>query len=259
MEAGKDAGFEGSLTGARYILTAICCFSKWCWLVPIPDKKATTVGKALLEIVLLSLAMFPSVLRSDNDPTFMSDAMNRILNIRHVFGSTYHPQSQGQVENMHHTMTSTCRKLLQDFPEEWEEVIPHCECILRITPLKSLGGRSPYQVVTGLLPRLSRVLLANGPLGIASASEYVERLLRYLKSCCDDIYRRQQEVREDEEAAGRFPGSISAELRVGDLVIWNFRRRPRELDRIDLSQDVAKGFGGFGRRFRRERFGWRMH
>ena len=79
-------------------------------MILIPDKKATTVGRALSEKVLLNLAMFPTVLRSDNDPTFMNDlfaAMNRILNIRHVFGSTYHPQSQGQVENMHRTMTAT--------------------------------------------------------------------------------------------------------------------------------------------------------
>ena len=70
------------------------------------------------------------------------------------------------------------------------------------TPLKSLGGRSPYQVVTGLIPRLPRVLLAEGPLGVLSPNEYVDRLTRYLKSCYDDIQRHQREIREDEEAAG---------------------------------------------------------
>jgi len=43
---------------------------------------------------------------------------------------------------MHRTLTATCRKLLQEYPEAWEEVIPYYECTLRITPLKSLGGRS---------------------------------------------------------------------------------------------------------------------
>jgi len=56
-------------------------------LISIPDKNATTVGRALSVKVLFNLAMFPTVLRSDNDPTFMSDLfapMNRILNTRHV-------------------------------------------------------------------------------------------------------------------------------------------------------------------------------
>jgi len=47
----------------------------------------------------------------------------------------------------------------------------------------------------------------------------VEQLLRYLKSCYDDIQRRQREVREEEELAGRFPGALSAELQIGDLVM----------------------------------------
>ena len=120
---------------------------------------------------------------------------------------------------MHRTMTHTLRMLLQEYPNEWEEMVPYCECILRITPLKSLGGRSPYQVVTGLIPRLPRALLAEGPLGVLSPNEYVDRLTRYLKSCYDDIQRHQREIREDEEAAGRFPGGLSAELHVGDLVM----------------------------------------
>ena len=108
-DVSRNEGVEGSVTGAKYILTAICCFSKFPWMVPIPDKSARTVAKALLERVLLNLAMFPTVLRSDNDPDFTSNVvvcLNRMLNIKHVFGSVYHPQSQGQVENLHRTKLS---------------------------------------------------------------------------------------------------------------------------------------------------------
>ena len=51
----------------RYLLTATCCFSRWSWLIPVVDKSAESVGKALLEKVLLDLAMFPTVLRSDRE------------------------------------------------------------------------------------------------------------------------------------------------------------------------------------------------
>ena len=70
-----------------------------------------------------------------------------------------------------------------------------------------------------MIPRLPRALVAEGPLGVVSTSDYVERLLRNLKSCYDDIQRRQREVREEEELSRRFPGALSAELQIGDLVM----------------------------------------
>ena len=221
-DVAADAGFDGALTGAKYILTAICCFSKFPWLIPLRDKTAKTVARALLERVLINFAMFPSVLRSDNDPDFTGlvvSHMNRLLNIKHVFGSAYHPQSQGQVENMHRTMTQVLRKLLQEKPQEWEELLPYCECILRITPLKSLGGRSPYHVVTGLNPRLPRAVMISGASGVLSADDYVDKLMSYLKTAYDDIYRKQNDAREEHELEDSQKGSASAELDVGDVVV----------------------------------------
>jgi len=149
----------GTDTGAKYVLTGICCFSRWCWLNPIKDRTAETIAETLLVKVFLSMSMFPVVLRSDNAREFVSDcvaSMNQALEIRHITGSSYHPQSQGMVESLHKTMNGVVRGLVLDHPEDWESRIPYAECILRMLPLKSLGGRSPYEVVTGLKPTLPR-------------------------------------------------------------------------------------------------------
>ena len=48
--------------------------------------------------LMLRMAMFPVVWRSDNAKVFVSEVvseMNKMLEIGHVAGSTYHPQSQG--------------------------------------------------------------------------------------------------------------------------------------------------------------------
>ncbi len=73
--------------------------------------------------------------------------INRLLAIRHVTGSSYHPQSQGIVESMHRKINGLVRALVDEDPECWEAKIPYCQAILRIIPLKALGGRSPYEVV----------------------------------------------------------------------------------------------------------------
>ena len=49
---------KGRKTGALHILTVICLFSRWVWLIPIKTKSAKDIAKALLEKVMLDLSLF---------------------------------------------------------------------------------------------------------------------------------------------------------------------------------------------------------
>ena len=89
---------DGSEPGAKHVLTCICCFSRWCWLCPTRDRTADTIASTSLTHVMLGMATFPAVFRSDNAREFVSDvvsAMNRRLGIKHITGSAYHPPAQG--------------------------------------------------------------------------------------------------------------------------------------------------------------------
>ena len=125
--------------------------------------------------------MFPTVLRSDNAIEFTSAvvrSMNQMLDVKHIASSTYHPQ-QGKVERLHRTLNSVVRGLVEDHPEDWEERLPYCECILRMTPMKVLGGRSPYEVVTCFKPRLPAALNARSQVEFVTMDEYASRLRAY--------------------------------------------------------------------------------
>ncbi len=113
--------------------------------------------------VFLDFAGFPAVLRSDNAPEFVGEivtAMNKALEIKQVTGSAYHPQSQGMIERLHQTLNKVIRGLVHDHPEDWESMIPYAQFLLRTTPMKVLGGRSPYEVVTGIKPGMPAVMKA---------------------------------------------------------------------------------------------------
>ena len=234
----KAGGEPGDVTGAKYILTAVCCFSRWPWFVPIQNKDAQTVAQALLEKVLIGLAMFPTVLRSDNDPSFTADLMgymNRMLNIQHIFGSTYHPQSQGLLENLHRTMTAIIRQLVKENPKEWERMTPYAECIVRATPHEALMGRSPYQVVTGLNPKMPRAIMGDRPIITIGISDYVEGLLGYLRSCYESVRNKLKSIREENENQSLDLGSLTAELNIGDLVLIrkDASRKPKGTKRFE--------------------------
>ncbi len=215
----------------KYILTAICCFSRWVWLVPIPDKTAETIGRALLERVLLDLAMFPAVLRSDRAPEFTGSVVayiNHQLEIKHVLGASYHPQSQGIVERMHRTLKMIGKALAEGNPGDWPAMVPYAQCILRILPLKSLGNRSPYEVVTGLRPKLPSTLLARFPVQEVDVDTYAAQLIDYLKV----TYHRIKALMQDaaDMAEQNAPGSMMRELEVGDLVLR--RLNPKQIQKL---------------------------
>ena len=131
----------------RYVLTCVCCFSRWVWLVPISDKSAENIAKGLMRI-FCDAGSFPTVLRSDNASEFVGrivTSLNKMLEIKHITGSAYHPQSQGQGESMHRTLNQVVRAIVDGRPDDYEDALMYAQMILRSAPMGCLGGRSPYE------------------------------------------------------------------------------------------------------------------
>ena len=141
---------------------------------------------------MLDLATFPYVLRSDNAPEFVSDVirwMNAELGIRHVTSSTYHPQSQGVVERMHRTLNEIVTKMVQDHPGDWETKLKYAQFVLRTAPMKVLGDRSPYEVVTGLRPSMPAMLNYGHIVRAEAPTECVKDLVEAIKVIHKDVQR----------------------------------------------------------------------
>ena len=85
----------------RLILSVMDCFSKYCWLVPLQTKQTVEVANGLCAI--FKQFGCPHILHSDNGGEFVSNVTQILcsqLNIKVIHGRPYHPQSQGQVENL---------------------------------------------------------------------------------------------------------------------------------------------------------------
>jgi len=101
--------------------------------------------------------------------------LNKLLGISHITGSAYHPQSQGTFECTRRVLNQLVRGLAQDHPEDWEKRLPFVQAILRISPLPILGGRCPYEVVTGLKPKLPQNLDPHLRVERATMREYIRK------------------------------------------------------------------------------------
>ena len=177
--------------GYHYLLVVVCLFSRWCWILPLKDKTAVSIAKALLTEVFAPQMIFPAVLRSDNAAEFLSpiiEYVNQHLEIVHITGATYHPESQGTVERLNGKITEILRTMIDDDPKDWLVRLPFCVGVLRTMRMGVLQGRSPMEVVMGIQPQLPAMLKAGVPLMSQSPNGQISSLTsgapmkRYRKS-----------------------------------------------------------------------------
>jgi hypothetical protein len=162
-----------------------------------------------------------------------------MLEVKHITGSAYHPQSQGQVESMHRTLNALVRAVVDGHPENWEDALMYAQLMLRCAPMAALGGRSPYDVVTRLKPRFPRSILGSVPVEERTVDAYVKDLFDHLREVHTSVQRTTLEAIERDEAT--MAGHLSSELEVGDPVLV---RREATADRKGPTRFQSRVYDG---------------
>ena len=206
----------------HHVLTVICLFSRWCWIIPIEKRSGEEIGAALLHHVFGPFNIYPAILRSDNAKEFIGEVVayiNRRLEIHHITGATYHPQAQGAVERLHRKINSFISTLSEQIGgNDWLDWIPFAVGHFRGMKMAALGGRSPMEVVMGIQPVMPAMMRAGLPVTEVAPSEYIEQLLKYLKETHEKVRAFARSEKEYHE--GQSKGTASGEtLEVNDLVV----------------------------------------
>ena len=105
-----------SKNGFVYLLTVIDYFTKYLICVPIRDKSALSVVKALVKHVYLLLGC-PVLQISDMGREFQNDFMKNIsdlLGIQLNRTTAYRPSSNGAVERVHRIMNAIFAKMVDE-------------------------------------------------------------------------------------------------------------------------------------------------
>jgi len=154
-----------SRRGHIYILTVVCPFSKFCECIPLRNKEAVTVARALVEEVFCRYGT-PLALLSDRggevDGQIMKEVC-RLLQIDKLRTSSYHPACNAACERMHRTLNSLLGKVVSDRQNDWDDHLPYVAAALRASPSEATGyspnflmyGRevnTPADIAYGLLP-----------------------------------------------------------------------------------------------------------
>ena len=107
--------FPTSTKGYVYILTAVCVSSKYIVLVPLRDKFATTIARAIMNNVFLKYGA--GEILTDNGLEFRNELLSelcRLMGLARCFTTSYQPRTNAVCECSHATVNSMLAKCVAD-------------------------------------------------------------------------------------------------------------------------------------------------
>ena len=138
-----------SENGHQYILTLVDYATRYPEAIALKKIDTPTVAEALVD--MFSRLGIPEEILSDLGTQFVSECMeevNRLLSIRHLTTTPYHPMYNGLVERFNSTLKAMLKKLCAEQPRQWHRFINALLFTFREVPQESTEF-SPFELLYG--------------------------------------------------------------------------------------------------------------
>ena len=192
-------------------------YTHWVELIPLPDKEAKTVARALYE---------EWVCRYGCPDTFVSDQgseatakftqeMCRLLGVRQVFTSTAHPQSNAVAERTMRSVVEYLRKYITS-NQEWVELLPSLRFALN-SSMHTRLRKTPYIMMFARRVKLPGAIVYSDVNWRKYSGEEIDRQFITLAAACRNIKEDAREIFAEEKKAFDKRARVK-KVRVGDRV-----------------------------------------
>ncbi|KAL1259008.1 hypothetical protein QQF64_009585 [Cirrhinus molitorella] len=142
-----------SARGHEHILVIVDYATRYPEAVPL--RKATAKAIAQELFLLFSRVGIPAEILTDQGTLFMSRLMAdlcRLLQVKQLRTSVYHPQTDGLVERFNQTLKQMLRRVTAEDRRDWDRMLPYVLFGVREVPQASTGF-TPFELLFGRQPR----------------------------------------------------------------------------------------------------------
>ena len=141
--------------GNKYVLVFLDYLTKWVEAFAIPDQSAETIARLLVEHVVCRHGV-PHELLSDRGANFLSDIIAetcKVLGMKKINTSGYHPQTDGLVEKFNSTLINMLAKGVEGRAQDWDRILPYALFAYR-SSVQDSTRETPFYLLYGRDPRL---------------------------------------------------------------------------------------------------------
>ncbi len=182
--------FPASEKGNRFILTMVDYATRYPEAVALPSIETERVAEAIVDMI--SRVGVPEEVLSDRGSQFtggMMKEVSRLLSIKSLTTTPYHPQCNGLVEKFNGTLKSMLRKMSAERPKDWDKYLGAVLFAYREVPQESIGF-SPFELLYGRTVRGPMTVLRelwskrSDDSEVQTTYQYVIDLKQRLESTC---------------------------------------------------------------------------
>nr|XP_006823664.1 PREDICTED: uncharacterized protein LOC100372741 [Saccoglossus kowalevskii] len=135
--------------GHKYILTLVDYATRYPEAIPLKHISTEDVAEALVD--MYSRLGIPEEILHDMGTQFVSECMcevSRLLSIRQLSTTPYHPMCNGLVEKFNGTLKAMLKRLCSEQPKQWHRYINALLFAYREVPQESTGF-APFELMYG--------------------------------------------------------------------------------------------------------------
>lgn len=141
-----------SNNGNSYAVTIICDLTKYLIAIPVENKSAKTVAKAIVENCMLIFGPMRSI-RTDLGTEYINELLSEILKlmeIKHEKSTAYHHESLGTIERNHRLLNEYLRAYLNGNLAEWDRYLNYFTFCYNTSKSTTNDAKySPFELVFG--------------------------------------------------------------------------------------------------------------
>jgi transposase InsO family protein len=150
--------------GFDSVLVVIDLLSKLTHFIPFKESSSLAVLANAFRTNIFRLHGIPNKIISDQGSKFVSEfwkSFMNLLNIKAGFSAAYHPQTDGQTEQMNQVLEDYLRHFCSYYQDNWDKILDMAEFSINNLTSGSLGV-SPFFFTYGNHPKFSILTETSG-------------------------------------------------------------------------------------------------
>ena len=210
--------------GNKYVIVLQDFLTKWPMVYAAPDQKAQRIARLLAE-ELVPFCGVPEGVLSDRGTNLLSHLVQdvcRLLGIKKLNTTAYHPQCDSMVERLNCTLRAMLRKYASQFGTQWDTYLPGVLWVYRNTIHEATSEKLSVLLFSiDCWTPTEAALLPSSPLEPVDITDYHRKLILSLSAACqtavDCVKKAQQKCKKfsDWKASSR-------SYQIGDWVLVKF-------------------------------------
>jgi transposase InsO family protein len=226
-----------SSKGDVWILTMIDVFTRWTIAIPCPNRKATTVMRALYEH-LFCVYGIPIRILSDRGKEFIDAGLITLCNwlgVSKIATTGYQPQANGHIERFHAYMNASITSLAAGDLLNWDLYLPAVLFSYRQSICESTGY-SPYYLMFGREPTTPADLIIDREAELFDSQHAYAIVLAEALHKAYDYARVKQHEASFNNAKRRDVNRKETTYEVGDLVFYWLNKTSEKKIETDIGR-----------------------